>query len=85
MELLKNQADFIPSDIRQMLAAFPADVHAVEQDFSAGGLIHASDDIHHGAFPGTGRAHNSDPFPFIHMDVHLVQGLQIPVDFGHIP
>ena len=50
MELLENEADLISADISQALAAFPGNINAVQQYFTAGGFIHASDDIHHRTF-----------------------------------
>ena len=52
VELLEDQPDFIPADVREALAALFGDIHAVQQHLALGGLIHAADNVHHRRFAG---------------------------------
>jgi len=81
MKLLKNKADLVPPDICQRLAALLGDIHAVQQNLTGARFIHTADDIHHRALAGAGRPHDGDPLSLVHMDAHIIQCLQLSVDF----
>ena len=83
VELLENQTDFVPANLRQGLGVLPGDIPAIQQDLPGGGPVHTADDVHQGALAGAGRPHDRDPFALVHMHVHIVQGFQVPVNLGY--
>ena len=81
VKLLEDKSDLVPPYIRQFLLRFFGNIHAVRQHLAQRRFVHTADDIHHGAFPGTGRSHYGYPLAFFHLYADIVQRFQIPVYF----
>ena len=75
VELLKDQTDLVATDIRQIFAAFLADIHTVQQNFTFCRLIHTADDVHHRGFTRAGGSHNGDPLAVFDRQIDVIERL----------
>ena len=70
---LKNEANFPPADLRQLVFFEVGDVDAIEDDRPFAGRIQAGEQSQQGAFSASGCAHNRDELPAGNGEVEAFQ------------
>ena len=74
---LKNKADAPGAKLGQLfLALFPHRL-PIQQIGAPGGNVQASQNIHHGGFPGTGGADDRHKLPSVNGEGNSVQGVDL--------
>lgn len=62
LERLKDETDFSPAHLRHAVFGKAGDIHAIQNDFSAGGAVESGEQSEQSAFAASGRAHDGGEF-----------------------
>ena len=79
VEGLKNEADFLVADARQLVIRHVADQVAVDVVLPAGRRIEAADQVHQGRFARPRRAHDRDVLAALDLDIHSGHGVNLGI------
>ncbi len=77
VEVLEDKAKVAAAEGRQFLAADLCEIAAVEQHLAGGWPVKGGEYVQQGGFAGSGFTHDGDKFPFLHVEIHIVQSLDL--------
>ena len=87
VEALEHEADLLVADVGQLVAVQVVDMDAVQKIIAAAGIVQAAEDVQHGRFSRSGRAHDRHQFAGIDDQVDAFQGFDLDfaavINFGH--
>ena len=64
---------FFAANFGELLPVNVAKVNAVQNDFAARRLVHATDNVHQRRLAGAARSHNRNPFALFDREIYPVE------------
>ena len=77
IESLKNEADFLVTNVSEFIAAKFGDVDAIQEVCATSRPIQAAENIHQSGFSGTAGAHDRDEFAAANFQGNPAHGVNI--------
>ena len=76
---LENEPDMVVAESGEFLTRQGFDPLPIHGNAAAVGFIQCAQDMQQGAFPGSGRTHDTDDLPFTDGDIHPLQHSQLAI------